>query len=92
MWERRVRINLQRSGEPPLKDTTKMPTKNPTAMVCRHVMHGIKIIRAHQDGETSPWRLVKPLNHEQLRVMRFCAAVGCPMLGDRKTLPPLEAT
>jgi len=73
LWERRVRKNLEASKEPPLRDTTGMKKKRPTATVCRHVLQNIKIIRIRKGDRISPWRLVAPPNDEQMRVLRFSA-------------------
>jgi hypothetical protein len=71
IWERRVRQNLEASREPPVRDTTGMPKKRPTAMVCRHILEGIKILRLRRGRDVSPWQLASPLNPEQQRVLRF---------------------
>lgn len=71
VWQRRVRDNLTASKEAPLRDTTGMKKKRPTATVCRHILRGIKIVRARCGERVSPWRLARLLNAEQLRVLRF---------------------
>jgi transposase len=76
VWERRVRANLKASGEPPLIDTTKMPKKNPTAMVCRHIMASVKLMRRLTDDGSAPWKLVRALTAEQRRVVRFSERPG----------------
>ena len=53
IWERRVRKNLEASQEPPIRDTTGMTKKRPTAMVCRHVLQNIKIARIRQGDRLS---------------------------------------
>ena len=73
VWERRVRANLKASGESPLIDTTKMPKKNPTAMVCRHIMARVKLTRQRTEDDSAPWQLAGALTAEQLRVVRFSA-------------------
>lgn len=83
VWERRVRLNLAQSGEPPIRDTTKMLKPKPTATVCRHILHGIKAVRVNtQDGWT-PWQPANPFNAEQLRVIRF----STPVPGSSRLLP-----
>ena len=70
IWERRVRLNLAASGEAGLRDTTGFRKASPTAVVCRHVMRGIKVIRVIAEQGPSRWHLSEPLSPEQQRVVR----------------------
>lgn len=83
VWERRVRLNLAASGERPIVDVTGVKKPRPTAMVCVHVLRGIKVMRAWQGDDWSPWQLVSALKPEQQRVMRFSQAP--PLLGKTAT-------
>lgn len=76
--ERRVRMNLDASGEGPVVDTTGMKKKKPTSMVCRHILNGIKMMRVKTTTGYTPWQLSAPLKKEQLRIMRFSQAVKPP--------------
>jgi transposase len=75
VWERRVRANLERSGEPPIRDTPGGLKTKPTAMVCRHILTGIKAVRVRNDQGWTPWQPAAPFNAEQMRVIRFSAPV-----------------
>jgi transposase len=74
VWERRVRLNLRASGEPPIVDVTGVKKPNPTAMVCVHVLRGIKVMRAWVGDAWTTWQLVGALKPEQQRVIRFSGA------------------
>ncbi len=71
LWERRVRRNLTASGESPLRDTTGFTKAHPTAMVCRHIMRGVKVVRVRHGQGGGAWSLAEPLSPEQQRVVRF---------------------
>ena len=81
VWERRVRLNLAASGERPIVDVTGVKKPRPTAMVCVHVLRGIKVMRARQGNGWSPWQLVTALKPEQQRVMRFSQEP--PLFGEK---------
>jgi hypothetical protein len=74
VWERRVRLNLRASGEPPIVDVTGGKKPNPTAMVCVHVLRGIKVMRAWVGDAWTTWQLVAALKPEPQRVIRFSGA------------------
>lgn len=78
LWERRVRLNLQRSAEKPIRDTTGFKKKSPTAAVNCHILKGLKLVRLWQNGVCSPWQLATRLNAEQQRLLRFSAALPLP--------------
>jgi transposase len=71
VWERRVRLNLEASGEGPVVDTTKMKKPRPTAMVCSHILRGIKVMRTRTAEGCTNWSLVGALDGEQARVIRL---------------------
>ena len=71
VWERRVRRALEASGEAPLRDVTGMKKVRPTAMVCAHIMRGLRVARAVAEDETGPWQPVGRPTPEQGRVIRF---------------------
>jgi len=71
VWERRVRHALAESREAPLKDVTRMKKSNPTAMVCLHIMKGVRVMRMKSGGLYSEWQLASDLTPEQMRVTRF---------------------
>jgi transposase len=71
VWERRVRSGLDASGEGPIRDVTGMKKSRPTAMVCAHILHGLKVARVVEGGEVGPWQRVGRLTLEQERVIRF---------------------
>jgi len=89
VWERRVRANHKTSGEKPIIDVTGDAKASPTAMVCRHILRGIKLCRVvFADGAT-PWRLAAPLTAEQERVFRFSGAPASHFLEDAQRKPPV---
>ena len=45
IWERRIRKNLSATPERRFKDWNGMVRKNPTAMVCVHMLSGLKVVR-----------------------------------------------
>lgn len=93
LWERRVRINHKASGESPIRDTPGNEVKNPTAFVCRHILHRILLVRtASPNGSKSPWRYAAPLGLQQKRVIRFSKACGsgAPVIPDKKITITLE--
>ena len=71
VWERRVRRGLVASGEAPLRDVTGMEKSRPTAMVCTHILRGLRVARTTTEDRAGPWQLIGKLNHEQARVVRF---------------------
>lgn len=71
VWERRVRRGLEASGEAPLRDVTGMKKSRPTAMVCTHIMRGIRFARAVVGDQHGPWQPVGRPTPEQERVIRF---------------------
>jgi hypothetical protein len=75
VWERRVRANLVASGETALVDTTGMAKKHPTAKVCRHILHDLKLARRRIGEGYGEWELTAPLAPEQRRVARFSVAI-----------------
>ena len=71
VWERRVRRALKASGEKPLRDVTGMSKTRPTAMVCVHIMKGVRVARHRAGSEFSRWELLENPTTEQARVQRF---------------------
>ena len=71
VWERRVRRALDASGEMPLRDVTGMKKARPTAMVCRHILHGLRVARSIAQGVAGPWQPIGQPAPEQARVIRF---------------------
>jgi transposase len=71
IWERRVRANLRESDDGPFRDWNGTIRKNPTAMVCLHMLRGIKAVRVMTADGWSPWQLGGQLKPEQERVLRL---------------------
>ena len=57
IWERRIRKNLSAKPERRFKDWNGMVRKNPTAMVCMHMLSGLKVVRVRTPQGWSPWTL-----------------------------------
>ena len=75
LWERRVRANLRESSDGPFRDWNGTVRKNPTAMVCLHMLRGIKAVRVRTAEGWSPWQLggrLKPAQERVLRLSRRC--------------------
>jgi hypothetical protein len=71
IWERRVRANLRESSDGPFRDWNRTVRKNPTAMVCLHMLRGTKAVRVMTAEGWSPWELGGQLKPEQERVLRL---------------------
>ena len=89
VWQRRVRNELKASGEKPLVDVTRMKKPNPTAMVCVHIMRGIKVVRFWSGKRATEWFLTGPLEPEQERVVRFSKVSMVPgrLVGEVSRVP-----
>jgi hypothetical protein len=71
VWERRIRANLRQQPERRFRDWNGMVRKNPTAMVCTHMLSGLKAIRMRTAQGWSSWTLAGRLKPEQEYVVQL---------------------
>lgn len=71
VWERRIRANLRQQPERRFRDWNGMVRKNPTAMVCTHMLSGLKAIRMRTAQGWSSWTLAGRLKPGQEYVVQL---------------------
>jgi transposase len=75
IWERRIRANLRQQPERRFRDWNGMVRKNPTAMVCTHMLSGLKMIRMRTAQGWSSWTLAGRLKPGQEYVLQLSRRV-----------------
>jgi transposase len=73
IWERRIRRNLSEKPEQRFKDWNGAVRKNPTAMVCMHMLSGLRVIRVRTAQGWSPWTLAGRAKPGQEYVLQLSA-------------------
>lgn len=76
IWERRIRRNLSEKPEQRFKDWNGTVRKNPMAMVCMHMLSGLRVLRVRTAQGWSPWTLAGRAKPGQEYVLQLSARVN----------------